>query len=315
MKALVSDKRHESYEIERSIIEAAGVEFFVVDCHTPAELISACKDADGILLDMAPMNRDVVHSLEKCKVISRYGVGYDNVDVAACTEKGILVTNVPDYCADDVSEHALALLFSCLRQTSFRDRLIRQGRWNIQSSTSVRLAGKTLGVLGAGRIARSLIKKVSGFGLSKVLVYDPYVPAETIENSGAVKAELETVLRESDIISLHMLVTDETRGMINERTLSMMKPSSILINTGRGALVNDDALIAALKRGSIAYAGLDTHNIEPLPVDSPYLKLDNVVLTDHTAYNTVESIVELKTKTAQNVARALKGEAPVYPVN
>jgi D-3-phosphoglycerate dehydrogenase len=315
LKVSVSDKRHESYEIERSIIEAAGAEFFIVDCHTPAELISACKDADGILLDMAPMNRDVVYSLEKCKVISRYGVGYDNVDVMACTEKGILVTNVPDYCADDVSECVLALIFSCLRQISLRDRLIRQGRWNIRSSASLRLAGRTLGVLGAGRIARSLIRKVPGFGLSKVLVYDPYVSSEIIESSGGVKAELETVLRESDIISLHMLVTDETRGMINERTLSMMKSSSILINTGRGALVNDDALIAALRRGSIASAGLDTHNIEPLPAESPYLKLDNVVLTDHTAYNTVESIVELKTKAAQNVARALRGEAPVYPVN
>jgi D-3-phosphoglycerate dehydrogenase len=315
MKVVVSDKRHENYEIERVIIEAAGAEFLVADCRTPEELIPVCRDADGILLDMAPLNRDVVKSLEKCKVISRYGVGYDNVDVAACTEKGILVTNVPDYCADDVSEHALALLFSCLRQTSFRDRLIRQGRWNIRSFASVRLAGKTFGVLGFGRIARSLVKKVSGFGLSKILVYDPYVSAETIEGAGGVKAELETVLGESDVISLHIPVTDETRGMINQRTLSMMKTSTVLINTGRGALVNDDDLVAALKRGSIAYAGLDTHNSEPLPADSPYLELDNVVLTDHTAYNTAESIVELKTKAAQNVARALRGEAPVYPVN
>ncbi|MDD5017412.1 MAG: C-terminal binding protein [Eubacteriales bacterium] len=312
---VMTDDRHVDYEIERAILAEIGALLTICNCHTPDEVLVACHDADGILLNMAPMPRSVVEDLERCKVISRYGVGYDNVDVDACTEKGIQLTNVPDYCAEDVSDHALALLFSCLRQTALRDRLIRQGQWNIQSAASVRLKGKTLGVLGAGRIARVLIGKVSGFGFGKILVYDPYVPAEAIAACGAEKAELETVLREADIVSLHMPVTIETRGIINQKTLAIMKPSAILINSARGPLVEDTALIAALKNGGIAFAGLDTHNHEPLKADSEYLMLENVVLTDHTAYNTAEAVVELKTKSAQNIVRALCGEPPVYPVN
>ena len=310
----VSDTRHASYEVERSILAELDAEVKLCDCTTPEDIIRHCDQADAILLDMAPMTREAVEGLKRCKVINRYGVGFDNVDLEACTAKGIQVTNVPDYCAQDVSDHALALLMTCLRQTALRDRLVRQGQWNIQR-TSFRLSGKVLGVLGFGRIARALVEKTAGFGFSKVLVYDPYVPEQVCRQFGAQKAELEQVLGKSDFVSLHMPVTPQTTGMINRKTLALMKPTAILINTGRGPLVDEEALAQALREGTILYAGLDTHCVEPLPSNSPYWGLDNVVLTDHTAYSTVEAVEELKVKSAQNIAAVLRGEQPKYPVN
>lgn len=314
-RVVLTDARHSSYELEKSILQQADAELILCNCATQEQVIDACADADGILLDMAPMNAACIEALKHCKVINRYGVGYDNVDVEAATKKGIQVTYVPDYCAQDVSDHALALLMSCLRQTALRDRKVRQGQWNIQAGPSFRLQGKTLGVLGAGRIARELIRKVSGFGFQQILAYDPYVPQEVLSQIGAKKATKEEVLQHSDFISLHMPVTPETRGMIDDAAIALMKPTAILINTGRGPLVDDAALLRALREKRICAAGLDTHCVEPLAPDSGYLELDNVILTDHTAYNTVEGVEELKTKSAQNVVDALLGRPVRYPVN
>lgn len=313
-KVYVTDGRHESYDVERQMLAAIDADLTVCQCATDADIIQNCADADGILLDMAPMTAKAVAGLRNCKIINRYGVGYDNVDVEACTAKGILVTNVPDYCALDVSDHALALLMTCLRSTALRDRLVRQGQWNIQR-TSFRLAGKVLGVLGFGRIARALVKKCAGFGFAQVLVYDPYVTAEACAAEGAVKASLEDVLRQCDFLSLHMPVTPQTTGIINRETLALMKPTAILVNTGRGPLVDDAALVDALQSKRLLAAGLDTHCVEPLTAASPYCALDNVVLTDHTAYSTVEAVHELKRKAAQNIIDALTGATPGYPVN
>lgn len=310
----VSDERHASYEIERKMLESAGAELRLCHCETEEDLISQCADADAILLDLAPMTATAVAGLKRCKVISRYGVGFENVDLDAATAHGIQVTNVPDYCMEDVSDHALALMLSCLRHIPMRDRRIREGAWNLQG-TSFRLKGKTLGVIGAGRIARALIQKVSGFGLSEVLAYDPYVSTEDLAALGVRKAELDEVLSQSDIISLHLHANKETEGIINARTLGKMKPTAILINVSRGPLVNDADLLDALERGTILSAGLDTHNHEPLGADSPFCRLSNVVLTDHTAYSTMEGVEELKTKAAQNVIDVLAGKAPRYPVN
>ena len=312
---VVSDNRHKDYEIERSILKECDAELIIADCKSEEQLLKACRAADGILLDLAPMTAAVVQGLDRCKVISRYGVGYDNVDVPACTKRGIIVSNVPDYCAEDVSDLAIGHLLACLRHISMRDRMVREGHWNIARENEFRIRGKTLSLLGFGRIARSLCTKVSGFGLNEILVYDPYIPAEAIEQSGAQKVSLEDALSRGDFISLHMPVTEETRCIINENTLSLMKRTAILINTSRGALVEDSALAEALKNNRIAGAGLDTHNKEPLAKDSPLLMLDNCVLTDHTGYSTEESIVELKTKCALNVRLVLEGGTPPYPIN
>lgn len=314
MWVAVSDTRHSSYEIEERILAEASITLKLFNCTSEDDMLRDCADADGILLDLAPMNAKVVSGLKKCRVVNRYGVGYDNVDVKACTERGIQVTNVPDYCAEDVSDHAVALLLSALRQTAFRDRRIRQGDWNLHDFESYRVAGKTLGVLGAGRIARAFMRKMGGFGLARILVYDPYVSSGAIAAMGAQKTDLDEVLKNADFLSLHMPVTDETCGMINAQALELMKPTAIIVNTARGPLIDDVALIDALKNHVIT-AALDTHNREPLGADSEYCGMDNVVLTDHTGYNTVEGVIELKTKSAQNIVRALMGESPVYPVN
>ena len=310
----VTDARHHDYCIERRMLETIGAELRICQCKTSNDVVKNCADADGILLDLVPMDAQAICALHRCKVINRYGVGYDNVDIPAATAKGIQVTNVPDYCMEDVSDHALALLLSCLRNIALRDRGIRDGQWNIPAK-SFRLAGKTLGIIGFGRVARTLARKCSGFGLKKILIYDPYVSSNICKEYQVESVPLKILLQESDFISLHMPVTDETRGMLDSEKISWMKPSAILINTSRGALIDDKALVCALRQHAILAAGLDTHNFEPLPQDSPYLTLDNVILTDHIAYNTVEGLAELKQKSAQNIIDVLMGRIPQYRVN
>ncbi|MBQ9421579.1 MAG: C-terminal binding protein [Lachnospiraceae bacterium] len=309
----VTDQRHASYEIEKQILEEAGITLKLCSCETPADIAKQCADADGVMLDLVPMTAEAIAGLKNCKVINRYGVGYDNVDVAAAKAAGIKVTYVPDYCMEDVSEHALALMLACLRHIAMKDRHVREGEWNIQG-TSFRLGGKTLGLIGAGRIARALARKVSGFGLKEIVAYDPYVSAEELQAIGIRKAELDEVLGVSDFISLHLHANKETAGFINRETLGKMKETAILINVSRGALVNDDDLLEALRTHRILAAGLDTHNHEPLGKDSPYCSLDNVILTDHAAYSTKEGVEELKTKSARNIVNVLTGKAPLYEV-
>ena len=310
----VSDERHADYQVERDLLKTNGAELRLCSCAAEDDLIAQCGDADAILLDLAPMTARAIAGLKHCKVISRYGVGYENVDLQAATQAGIQVTNVPDYCMEDVSDHALALMLSCMRHIPMRDRKIRQGAWNIQG-TSFRMKGRVLGVIGAGRIARALVRKVSGFELREVVAYDPYVPAEELAELGIRKVDLDELLQISDIISLHLHANAETHHIICKESLEKMKPTAILINVSRGSLICDEDLLEALRENRILAAGLDTHNHEPLEADSPYFQLDNVVLTDHTAYSTAESVLDLKTKAAQNVIDVLTGKTPKYPVN
>ncbi len=314
-KVVVSDNRHGDYSIEAAVLKPVDAEVVIEDCSTVEEMIIACRDADGVLLDQAPMPAKVIESMTKCKVVSRYGVGYDNVDVEACTKKKIYVANVPDYCMEDVSDHAMALFYSCVRRITLRDKQVRQGGWNMDRSGIYRIKDRVFALIGFGNIARCLVRKLSGLGLKKVLVYDPYVSKEIIEASSAQKTDLETLLTEADYISLHVPVTPETKGIINKKAFSLMKNSAILINTARGPLVDEEALIDALSTGKIAFAGLDTHNKEPLPADSPLLKMDNCILTDHVGFYSVESMKELHTKIAQNIKAVLEGGKPIYPVN
>ena len=276
-KVVVSDNRHGDYSIEQRILSECDAELTVLDCKNAMDMIKKCKDANAILLDMAPLTTKVVESLESCQVVSRYGVGYDNVDVQACTSKGIYVANVPDYCAYDVSDMALALLFACQRHIVEKDRGVRKGEWNLNYPHTYRIKGKVLAVFGFGRISRALIKKVSGFELKEVLVYDPYVDEATISSAGARKVSFEEGLKQADYVSLHMPVTQETKGMFNDNAFLMMKPSAYIINTSRGPLINDSALLSALRNKTIAFAGLDTHNFEPLPANSEFFELENCV--------------------------------------
>ena len=315
---VVTDDRYGSYDQEKAVLGEIGAELRVHDFSEgdEAEAEEVLAEADGVLVNLFPLTGDIIRKMKKCRVISRYGVGYDNVDVDAATERGIQVTRVPDYCSEDVSDHALALLLSCIRKVAYKDRLIRRGEWNLHKHyPCFRIKGKVLGIIGYGGGGRALHRKVAGFGLARVLVDDPYVPDNVILGSGAEPAGLERVLGESDYVSIHAPLSEETFHLMNSGTLSMMKPGAILINTSRGPLVEEGALCAVLKSGSIAGAALDVFEEEPLGGESSLRDLDNVILSDHTAWYSEESLVELKTKAARNILEVLTGMKPTYPVN
>jgi D-3-phosphoglycerate dehydrogenase len=315
-RVMVTDDRYGSYREEEEVLRPLGAELVVLNLENEDQARSALREADGILVNLFALSGAVIESLEKCRVISRYGVGYDNVDVPAATRAGIWVARVPDYAFEDVSDHAAALLLACVRKLTHRDRRIREGGWNLSGEQpSRRVRGKTLGLVGFGGIARVLFRKLSGFGLAKVLVYDPYLEPEQIRRAGAEPADLKRLLAESDYVSLHAPLSDETRGLIGKEELALMKSSAILINTARGPLIDETALAQALREARLHYAGLDVFQSEPLPADSPLRSLENVILSDHAGWYSEESRAELKTKTARNVAAVLGGGEPVYPVN
>jgi len=315
-RVVVSDDRYENYNEENKVLSELGISVEIHNLENTEDAISILKDADAVLVNLFPLTRDIVETMDKCRVIVRYGVGYDNVDVEAATKKGIWVARVPDYSMEDVSDHALALLLSSVRKIAYKDRKIRSGQWNLHKDwPAFRIAGKTLGLIGFGAIARVLFRKISGLGLEKVLVFDPYVPADEIRKLGGEPSSLDEVTGQSDFISIHAPLTDETRGMIGQEAFMRMKNNCILVNTSRGPIVDEETLYQALKTGQIAAAGIDVFNTEPLAADSPLRELENITFTDHAGWYSEESIVELKTKAARNILSVLKGGKPVYPVN
>ena len=236
---IIADDRYPHYREETAVLNAIGAEIVQVKSQAAADLIQACPSADGIIVNLAPINADVIAALTHCRVISRYGVGYDNVDVQAATARGIWVANVPDYCGEDVSDQALALLMSCVRKVALRDRQVRAGVWNIQSAgPEWRLQGKTLVFFGFGQIARILHRKLGGFQLKRVLAYDPFLDEAAIRALGAEKTDWDTALQEGDFFSIHMPLNDKTRGLFNETAFRKMKSTAILINTSRGPIID-----------------------------------------------------------------------------
>ena len=315
-KVAIVDTLYMSYGEEEEVLRKIDAEVVTTRGADIDQLRDLVRDADGLLANLNPVDAETIGVMEKCKVISRYGVGFDSVDVDAATKAGIWVTNVPDYATEDVSDHAVALLLTCIRKIPFRDARIRAGEWNLKNQQkSWRTAGKTLGILGLGHIGTATARKLSGFGFSRVLACDPYIDQSGFTKGGAQSVDFETLLAESDLISIHTPLNDETHHLIDARALSLMKKSAILINTARGGVIDTDAIVDALRNGELAYAGLDVHEDEPLLAGSPLYDLENVVLTDHCAWYTEESIVELKTRAAENVAAVLKGEHPRTPVN
>ncbi len=313
---VVTDDRYGSYREEEEVLGEIGARLEVRNLGSASEAVDVLSRADAVLVNLFPMRAEVISRLDRVRVISRYGVGYDNVDVEAATRKGIWVARVPDYCQEEVSDQTVALLLGCIRQIACKDRKIREGKWNLhKDQPTSRIEGKTLGIVGYGRVGKRLHRKMAGFGLAGVLVCDPLEDSSMIVKAGGTPVGLEKLLRESDYVSLHVPLTPETKGMIGAGELGLMKPTAFLINTSRGSVVDEAALACALDSGRLAGAGLDVFRKEPLPADSPLLKLDSVILSDHAGWYSVESEVELKTKAARNVAAVLRGGAPIYPVN
>lgn len=311
----ITDHVFHGVEPERAAAEALGAELRVGQCRTPEEVLALTHDADAILNCYAPMPTNVIDALEHCKIIARYGIGVDTVDLVAATRKGIAVTNVPEYCVDEVSDHALALLLAWARKVVVANRAIRAGSWQLADVAPIhRLRGQTLGLVGLGKIALRLAGKAQALGL-RVIGTDPYVSAERVAPLNIALLPLDDVLAQSDFVSLHAPLTNETRGMLNADAFAKMKPTALIINTARGPLIDDGALRNALSSGKIAAAALDVTPLEPLPADSPLRTLENVILTPHIAYYSEESLCDLQQEAVDEVTRALRGEPQKSLVN
>lgn len=315
LKVVVTDLGYPNYDSEREQVEAIGGQFITAECTTAEDVTEATRDADGVLNRAAPVTAAVIEQMARCKVIARYGIGVDNVDVEAATRKGIVVANVPGYCLEEVSDQALALMLSAWRKVVSHDKAVRKGAWDISFRDPVyRLKGRTLGLLGLGAIARRLVEKVAGFGF-RIIAHDPYVSAEVADELGVELVDLDTLFRESDLLSLHAPATPETRHIVNEERLGQMKETTVLVNTSRGPLIDETALAEALKAKRIAAAALDVYEQEPPDTNSELFQLDNVIVTDHAAWYSEDSLAELQRRTAAAVCAVLTGRRPESPVN
>jgi len=277
-------------------------------------VLAVARDADAVLVTYARLTGDLLRQLRKCKAIGRFGLGVDNIDVAAARELGITVTYVPDYCMHEVSDHAMALILALCRKVAQSNALVQARRWEMGPLVPIhRLAGRVLGLVGFGNIPRTLAPKAKAFGL-RVVAHDPYVSPQALVTAQVEGISLDRLLEISDIVSIHAPLTPATRGLINGEVLQKMKKGALLINTARGPLIDEAALVTALDSGHLGGAALDVVAVEPLPKDSRLVGRDNVLLTPHTAFYSVEALNELQTKCASDVARVLSGEAPVYLV-
>ncbi|MHB1133894.1 MAG: C-terminal binding protein [Chloroflexota bacterium] len=316
-KVLITDYVWPTLDPERGVLEPVGAELLPSPSGREEELVALAPQADAIMTCFAKVTRRVIEAAPNCRIVARYGIGLDNIDVEAATERGIVVTNVPAYCQDEVTDHALALLLALARKVALYDRSTRAGSWDVQLGKPIyRIRGKALGIVGLGRIGSLLAAKAAAFGL-RTLAYDPFLSPQQARERGAEQVDLATLLRESDFISVHapLGAREGTQGMFAEAELRAMKPTAFLINTARGGIVDDQALARALREGWIAGAGLDVLPTEPPAADSPLLGLENVILTPHSAFYSEESLVDLQTMAAQEVARVLRGERPVSPIN
>jgi D-3-phosphoglycerate dehydrogenase / 2-oxoglutarate reductase len=311
----ITDYVFPSLEPEHAVLAPLGVELRPQQCKSEEELIVLAQEADAILNCYAKVTARVIETLTRCRIIARYGIGVDNVDLAAASAARILVTNVPDYCVDEVSDHALALLLALARRITAADTAAKGGVWEVVAHAGIRrIRGQTLGLLGFGKIAKALSSKVQSLGM-KLVVYDPYLAPDLISQHGAQAVPFEQLLAEADAVSIHVPLSRATHHLIGERELARMKPTAFLINTSRGGIVDEQALALALKEGKLGGAALDVLSAEPPPPDHPLRQAPNMILTPHLAFYSRESVIELQTKAAEEVARALKGEPPRSPVN
>ncbi len=292
--------------------------FHHIPCSSEEELIEATGDCDVAITAMQPYTHNVIGKMERCRLITTIGIGYEGVDVAAATERGILVANVPDYCLEEVANHAMTLLLACNRKLVPLVEAVRQGAWDTAEKPKIRyhimpplprLSGQVLGIIGLGRIGRTLVSRAKAFGLG-VIAYDPFVPTTAMEEMGVEPMDLDSLLRESDYISLHTSLTTENRAMIGMEEMQKMKPTAYLINTARGGLIDEEALVQALKDGVLAGAALDVTDPEPPPPDSPLLTMDRIVLTAHTAQYSNEAVADLRRGVEENIFSVLRGSPP-----
>jgi len=314
-KVVITDAEYKSFDLEKEELNKVGAEVVVGQCKTEDEIIQIAKDADGLIVQYASITRRVIESLKKCKVIARYGIGVDSIDVEAATEHGICIVNVPEYCIDEVSDHTIALALACVRKVVMLDNAVKKGIWDFKISEPIfRLKNRNLGLVGFGNIARMVSCKAQAFGMG-VMAYDPYISSSVMAQDNVRKVNLEVLLAEANIISLHLPLTKDTKYMFTEKEFKLMKDTAFIINTGRGALIKEEDLYRALNEKWIAGAGLDVAEKEPIDPNSDLLKLENVIITPHVAFYSEGSLKDLKRSAAKGVAQVLKGEIPSSLVN
>jgi D-3-phosphoglycerate dehydrogenase len=304
------------YTYERERLEALGAELVLRKSVSEDEIIQACQDADAVVLEgtKTPMTARVINALPHCRLIAKYAVGVDNVDVSAATARGIVVSNAADFCTEEVSDHAVALILASTRRIVAADRHVRAGNWSGFARTRPlrRMSMLTLGLVGMGRIARATARKMAGFQM-KMLAADPF--PGLAPQPGVEFVALDRLLRESDVISVHVPLAKETRGLLNEASFRMMKPTAVVINTSRGPVIDEPALIRALQEKWIAGAALDVVTEEPLPLSSPLRAMDEVILTPHTAADSEDSLRHVRRTVIDSVEAVMRGYWPPFPMN
>ncbi len=317
MKIVITDHRFPNVDQERNAVEAAGGFLVVGQVTDEHDLIDLCRDADGVLAVRAPVTKPVIAEMKRCRIIVRYGIGLDTIDIPAATARGIMVANVPDYCVDEVSDHALTLLLMLSRQVISAMALATQDKWSMANMPSLhRLRGQVCGLCGAGQIGSSLARKVCSLGM-RVIVYDPYLELARAREMNMETVSFQELLAQSDFISVHAPLNDETRHMFDQSAFAEMKTTSFLINTARGGIIDELALIAAIDSGNIAGAALDVLESETVatPLRSELIHHHKIIVTAHTAWLSEEARDVLQGRAISQVIAALKGEKPYGLVN
>jgi D-3-phosphoglycerate dehydrogenase / 2-oxoglutarate reductase len=310
----VSDSVFPNLDLARGVVSRVGAVLRLAEQPTASGILEAARDADALLVTYAKITADMIGQMKRCRIISRFGIGVDNVDIPAATAAGIVVTKVPDYCIDEVSDHAMALLLSLVRKIPASSARAHAGRWEMPAVVPIhRIRGTVLGLVGFGRIPQLVAPKAKAFGM-RVVTFDPYVPQTVLDQAGVQRVEFGDLVRTSDYISIHTPLLPETRHMFNDEVFAQMKPNALLVNTSRGPVIDESALARALDAGKLSGAALDVLEQEP-PTSSPLFGRDNVILTPHTSFYSVEALEELQTKAAEEVVRVLSGEAARNPVN
>jgi D-3-phosphoglycerate dehydrogenase / 2-oxoglutarate reductase len=310
----VSDSVFPNLNPAREVLSRLGAELLLAEASTSEAIMQVARNADAVLVTYAKITAEMISQMTRCRIIARFGIGVDNVDVPAATKAGIVVTRVPDYCIDEVSDHTMALLLALARKIPFANSRAHAGHWEMPAVVPIyRLRGSALGLVGFGRIPQLVAPKARAFGL-KVISCDPLVSQETMNRAGVEKVEFSELVSVSDHISIHAPLVPETDHLFNASVFCKMKPTAYLINTARGPIVDEQALAQALDRGHLAGAALDVLAHEP-PSASPLFGRENVILTPHMSFYSAESLIDLQRKAAEEVVRVLSGDAPLNPLN
>ncbi len=311
----VTDSVFPNLDPASAVLAKIGAELRLASAPSSEGILEVARNADAVLATYGKVTAEMIVQMPRCRVISRFGIGVDNVDIPAATSAGIVVTRVPDYCLDEVSDHAMALLLAMVRKIPSSNARTHSGRWEMKAVVPIhRLRGTVLGLVAFGQIPQLVAPKAQAFGI-RVVTYDPYVSKQVAERAGVEQVEFDQLLKISDYISIHTPLAPATRHLFNADAFRRMKPTAYLINTARGPIIDEAALASALDQGHLAGAALDVMEQEPPASGSPLFGRDNVIVTPHTSFYSEESLVDLQTKAAEEVVRVLTGQAPKNPVN